>query len=72
MNFKKIIIYQQDILFNILNEIKENFDFDIIKANKETFDEYKNNEKEEFLLITKIQKTIYKNQRIYFIILGPT
>ena len=45
MNFKKIIIYQQDILFNILNEIKENFDFDIIKANKETFDEYKNNEK---------------------------
>ena len=64
MNFKKIIIYQQDILFNILNEIKENFDFDIIKANKETFDEYKNNEKKEFLLITKIQKTIYKNQLI--------
>ena len=35
MNSKKIIVYQYDILFEILDEIKEKFNLDIIKANKE-------------------------------------
>ena len=41
MNPKKIIIYQQDTLFNILDEIKETLDFEIIKANKDIFEDYK-------------------------------
>ncbi len=64
MNFKKIIIYQQDILFDILNEIKENFDFDLIKVDKEVFDKYKNSEKKDFILITNSEKKISKNQLI--------
>ena len=34
MNSKKIIIFDYDILFNILDEIKENFNFDIISCNQ--------------------------------------
>ena len=36
MNSKKVIIYEYDTLFNILNEIKNNLNFDLIKANKNT------------------------------------
>ena len=39
MNSKKIIVYQYDILFEILDEIKEKFNLDIIKANKENLNE---------------------------------
>ena len=31
---QNIIIYKFDILFNILNEIKEDLDFEIIKVSK--------------------------------------
>ena len=34
MNLKKIIVYQDNVLFSILNEIKENFNFEVFKANK--------------------------------------
>ena len=34
MNLKKIIVYQDNVLFSILNEIKENFNFEVLKANK--------------------------------------
>ena len=34
MNSKKIIIFDYDILFNILDEIKENLNFDIINCNQ--------------------------------------
>ena len=57
MNSKKIIIFDYDILFNILDEIKENFNFDIISCNqknlntiidkfrKRFFDHFKKKEK---------------------------
>ncbi len=35
MNKQSIIIYNFDILFNILNEVKENLKFNLIKFNKE-------------------------------------
>ena len=38
MNFKKIFIYEFDILFNILSEIKENFGFDLVKLDKNNFE----------------------------------
>ena len=53
MNSKKIIVYQYDILFEILDEIKEKFNLDIIKANKENLNEIENDLKEDFLLISK-------------------
>ena len=41
MNLKKIIIYHHDVLFNILDEIKEKLNFNLEKVNKENFDELK-------------------------------
>ena len=62
MNPKKIIIYQQDTLFNILDEIKETLDFEIIKANKDIFEDYKKNTKTDFLFILKFEDKKLQNQ----------
>ena len=43
MNSKKIIIFDYDILFNILDEIKENFNFDIINCNQKNLNTIINN-----------------------------
>ena len=38
MNLKKIIIYEFEILFYILEEIKEKFNLDLIKVDRESFE----------------------------------
>ena len=53
MNFKKIIIYQNDVLFNILNEIKEKFNFDVIRANPNNLDDLKKDLSQDYLIISK-------------------
>ena len=53
MSSKKIIIYQHDTLFNILDEIKEILNFEIIKADKKIFEDYKKNTKADYLFILK-------------------
>tara|TARA_B100000965_G_C19502434_1_gene718077 strand:- start:406 stop:969 length:564 start_codon:yes stop_codon:yes gene_type:complete len=65
MNSKKIIVYQYDILFEILDEIKEKFNFDVIKVNKENFNKIKYDQKEDYLLISKDS---IKNSKNYFLI----
>jgi len=62
MNSKKIIIYQQDTLFNILDEIKEMLDFEIVKADKKIFEDYKKNSKADYLFILKSEDKDLKNQ----------
>ena len=64
MNFKKIIIYQHEILFDILDEIKEKFNFDLIKAEKNNFEQIINSLKTDFLIISKSENNNYKNQLI--------
>ena len=63
MNSKKIIIYQHDILFNILSEIKEKLNFEVIKADKQNLPKIEENLKNDFLIISKtyskFQKTFY-------------
>ena len=39
MNLKKIIIYEFEILFQILEEIKEKFNLDLISADNLSFDD---------------------------------
>ena len=51
--FKKIIIFDNDVLFNILYEIKENFDFDLINSNQKNFDSIKDKLVKDFLIISK-------------------
>ena len=65
MNSKKIIIHEYDILFDVLEEIKEKINFDIIKSNKDNFYQIKMNFKDDFLVISK--KPI-KNFSNYFLI----
>ena len=61
MNSKKIAVYQYDILFEILEEVKDKFNFDIIKVDKENLNQIKNDLKEDFLLISKNPLHDYKN-----------
>ena len=51
MNSKVLIVYEYQILFEILNEIKENLSFDIIKSNKDEFNTVKINSKSNYLII---------------------
>ena len=53
MSSKKLIIYEYDTLFNILNEIKENCNFEIIKADQKNFDNLKKGLNLDFLVISK-------------------
>ena len=53
MNSQKIFIYECEILFNILNEIRENFNFDIVKVNKENSNLLEKDLKDNSLVITK-------------------
>ena len=53
MNLKKIIIFDNDILFNILNEIKDNLNFELKKLNVKDLKDLKKNSFSEFLIISK-------------------
>ena len=64
MNSKKIIIFDNDVLFNILYEIKENFDFDLINSNQKNFDSIKDKLVKDFLIISKEKKNNLKNNLI--------
>ena len=52
MNYKKIIIFEDEILFNILNEIKDELNFELIKVDNKNIEKYKNNENSSFLLVS--------------------
>lgn len=64
MNLKKIVIYENKILFNVLDEIKEEFNFGLIKANIEDFKEIKKKHESNFLLISYNEIQDHKNQLI--------
>ena len=52
MNSKILIVYEYQILFEILNEIKENLNFEVIKSNKNDFNNIKFDQKSNFLIIS--------------------
>ena len=56
MNSKKVIIYEYDTLFNILNEIKNNLNFDLIKANKNNIKNEEKFIKSDYLIISRSEK----------------
>ena len=64
MNLRKIIIYKNDVLFQILNEIKEVFHFDIISLNQIDHKEFKKKFKTDFLIISKSEINRLKNQLV--------
>ena len=64
MNLQKIIVYEHEVLFNILDEIKEKFNFDLFLANKKNINEIKNKIEEEYLVISKTSNNEFKNNLI--------
>ena len=61
MSQKKIIIYEFNILFSILNEINKFLNFNIISANKDNFDKIKKEIVSDFLVISNNDKIITEN-----------
>ena len=53
MSHKKLIIYQYDSLFNILNEIRENLNFEPIKAQENNLKDINSTITSDFLIISK-------------------
>ncbi len=64
MNLKKIIIYQNDILFDILNEIKEKFNLDIIRSDEKKFKDLQKDTSSDYLIISEVKKDGMSNQLI--------
>ena len=64
MNSKKIIIFKNDVLFDILHEIGETFKFDLIKANDENLEEIKKKSGANLLIISVIDNLKFKNELI--------
>ena len=62
MNLKKIIVYQDNVMFYILNEIKENFNFEVLKANKKELDNHINTYQNDFILVSKSKVGNFQNQ----------
>ena len=52
MNSKILIVYEYQILFEILNEIKENLNFEIIKSNNNELINTKFDQKSNYLIIS--------------------
>ena len=53
MSSKTLIIYDYQILFEILNEISESLNFKIIQSNKEEYNDLKLNFKNDHLIISR-------------------
>ena len=64
MNLKKIIIYEFETLFHILNEIKENFGLDIIKVDSQSSTDQMKKISSQYVIISKIDQADLKNHII--------
>ena len=64
MNLKKIIIYRDNVLFEILNEIKEILNFDLTKVDEINFKNIEQNLGTDILVISKSKIHKIKNQLV--------
>ena len=64
MNHKKLIIYEYDLLFEILYEIKENLNFELIKASKSNLNDIQSNITSDFLTVSCQKNDKLENQII--------
>ena len=64
MNLRKLIVYKYDVMFDILNEIKEKFNFDIINADEQNIVTLQKEFKTDFVIISKDEKDNIKNHLI--------
>ena len=60
MNLKILIIYEYQILFEILNEIKEKLKFEVIKLNSKEYVDFKYDQKNDYLFLSSKNTKILK------------
>ena len=61
MSSKKLIIYEHEILFNILNEISEVLNFELILADKNNFNDIKKKITKDFLVLSEKKNLDFSN-----------
>ena len=64
MNKQNLVIYDFNELFSILNEIKDNLNFNLLNVSKKEFSDLKFEELQSFLIISKNKVPNLKNQII--------
>ena len=53
MSSRILIIYEYQILYQVLNEIRESLNFEIIQCNKRDFKEFNYDPKNNYLIVSK-------------------
>ena len=61
MNPKNLIIFEYQILFEILNEIHENLNFKIIQCNENEYNNFQFDSKNDYLVLSKKKVKSIKN-----------
>ena len=61
MIFKKLFVFEYEVLFNILDEIKEYLNFEIIFVSKKNFEDIVKVDNSDYLVISKDKKNDIKN-----------
>ena len=61
MIFKKLFVFEYEVLFNILDEIKEYLNFEIIFFSKKNFEDIVKVDNSDYLVISKDKKNDIKN-----------
>tara|TARA_Y100000287_G_C14188539_1_gene338968 strand:- start:252 stop:827 length:576 start_codon:yes stop_codon:yes gene_type:complete len=64
MNSKKIIVFDYDTLFEILDEIKEKLNFDVTKIDMKNINQIKDDSKGDFLLVSRLPASNFKNNLV--------
>tara|TARA_B100001057_G_C22511721_1_gene818172 strand:+ start:116 stop:676 length:561 start_codon:yes stop_codon:yes gene_type:complete len=64
MNSRILIIYEYQVLYQVLNEISESLNFEIIQCNKKDFKEFNYDLKNNYLIISKKKIEGIKNNLI--------
>ena len=65
MNSRILIIYEYQILYQILNEIRESLNFEIIQFNKKDLKKFKHNPESNYVIISKQEIKEIKNNLIF-------
>jgi DNA-binding winged helix-turn-helix (wHTH) protein len=64
MNSKKIIVFDYDTLFEILDEIKEKLNFDVTKIDTKNINQVKDDSNGDFLLVSRLPVSNFKNNLV--------
>ena len=64
MNLRILIIYEYQILYQVLNEISESLNFEIIQSNEKNFKEFNYDQKNNYLIISEKKIEGVKNSLI--------